>query len=145
MLDSLSLNPFKFSDAGKKKGSPFGFHMLKKGNNLFDGVTGTTAACSISGARWGIVNGVVTQFAVNQTPVEDDGLRGCPAFTSYWSSSDIGNGVSHSIEDGWNKLTLLSNTGQYTFCRALGDSTVTGDVSIMQAIIKKRYCSFLWF
>lgn len=61
--------------------SQYGFEMLNYGSRLFDSVTGTNATCSINGIRYGIVNGVVTQFAVNQPPIEDKGLRGCPAFT----------------------------------------------------------------
>lgn len=81
MLDSLCLSPFRFGDIGKKKGNPFAFHMLSNGSNLFDGVTGTQAACSVSGIRWVKRNGVIVSVGPNEIPVEDDGLRGCTALT----------------------------------------------------------------
>jgi len=48
-----------------------------------DIVSGTNFSVSIPGVRYGIVNDVVTEFAVNEAPVEDKGLRGCPPFTQY--------------------------------------------------------------
>ena len=78
------------------------------GNTLFDGINGVPAVCSISGTRYGVVNGVVTQFAVNQPPIEDDGLRGCPAFTQLAK-------MSETLTDAvWtNARTVLSSAGTY--------------------------------
>lgn len=156
MLDSLSLNPFKFSDAGKKKSSPFGFHMLKKGNNLFDGVTGAQASCSISGARWGIVNGVVTQFAANEPRIEDDGFGACPAFTqlakytedltnAVWSRPNILTPVLAGTFQGMNIWDCSESTAtayhsiiQNQFV-GVGDNSVIGMAFVAKAKNRKLY------
>lgn len=62
-------------------GPPVFMPSIKAGQNLIDMATGVGAVSSIPGTRYGIVNGVVTQFAANVPPLEDKGLRGCPAFT----------------------------------------------------------------
>ena len=66
---------------------------LTPGAFPYDEVTNVPASCSISGVRYGLVNGVVSSFASNMPPVEDAGLRGCPAFTSYWYPAFIGSKI----------------------------------------------------
>lgn len=56
--------------------------------NLVDMVSGVAATNAISGVRYGIVNGVVTEFGVNQPALEDDGFRCCPAFTQLAKMSE---------------------------------------------------------
>lgn len=128
-------------------GPPIFMPSIKAGAaNMVDMATGVGAVSSIPGTRYGIVNGVVTQFAADQPAIEDNGLRGCPAFTSKWFPESIGSDVSHSIEDGWNKVTLIANSGGATFVRHLAvPDPVVGEVSILQAVIKKgpsRYIGF---
>lgn len=58
------------------------------GREFKDTVSGVTPVTSISGTRYGVVNNTVTQFEVNQPHLEDDGLRGCPAFTQLCQQSE---------------------------------------------------------
>lgn len=74
---------------------------LRSGNTGIDLVTGTLPTTVISGTRYGIINGVVTQLAVNQPPIEDDGLRGCPAFTQLAKMSEI------LTNDVWSKTNIV--------------------------------------
>lgn len=87
-------------------------------NGKKDTLTGVYTDVNIPGVRYGIVNGIVTEFGVDEAPVEDNGLRGCPAFTqlikkskdlddtTYWSS---GSGVTGLTIDG-NKLTYIGGS-----------------------------------
>ena len=87
---------------------------LVSGNSLKDVISQTGAAVSISGARWGIVNGVVAQFAANAPPVEDKGLRGCPAFTQYFLNNQAP--VTQSITLAAGSYCLwIEGTGSATF------------------------------
>lgn len=52
-------------------------------SNAYDVVTRTNAVVEIPGSRYGLVQNTVTEFTENVAPVEDNGLRGCPAFTQY--------------------------------------------------------------
>lgn len=68
--------------------------MIPGSTNITDVKTGVTASCAISGTRYGLVNGVVTAFGPNAPPVEDKGLRGCPAFTQLAKyTEDLTNAV----------------------------------------------------
>lgn len=79
-------NPLKRNKYSKNR--PAFYTSMIPGDGFKDIVSGVSAVCSISGTRYGIVNGVVTQFAVNQPPIEDNGLRGCPAFTQYFLNNE---------------------------------------------------------
>lgn len=111
------------------------------GDGLKDSITGVPAITSISGTRYGIVNGV-TQFAANQPPIEDTGLRGCPAFTQLAKMSEtltdalwvkpnitapvldgsvygtsvyfIGDG-SNSLTKYWEQFNAFSTTADNTY------------------------------
>lgn len=145
-MRSLFKNPFNSPMRSPTAEEAYVFKMhLTPGALPYDEVTGVKASCSISGARYGIVNGVVSSFASNVPPVEDKGLRGCPAFTSYWSPAIIGSDVSHTVENGWNKITLTANTGSYTFVRDTTSPGSAGSISIIQAIIKRGTCRYIGF
>ena len=81
--------------------------------SLADKVTNTKAQCTISGTRYGIVNGVVngvvTAFAPNVPPVEDKGLRGCPAFTQ------LARYTEDFTNAAWSKINILTPTLVGTF------------------------------
>lgn len=74
----------------------------REGKTAYDSINGVGATTVVSGTRYGIVDGAVTQFAVNQPPIEDSGLRGCPAFTQLARMSDV-------LTDGvWTKTRVLT-------------------------------------
>lgn len=77
------------------------------GNDFKDKVTGVPAVCSTPGTRYGIVNNIVTQFSVNQPPIEDDGLRGCPAFTQFCTYTE-------SLTTNWTPVNIaVVNNGLF--------------------------------
>lgn len=94
------------------------------GDGLKDSITGVPAVTSISGTRYGVVNGVVTQFDVNQPPIEDDGLRGCPAFTQYVTETENYNG------------TLWANVSGDTLSTPGGNRLVYGGGAINDYLIE---------
>lgn len=100
------------------------------GGVLKDSITGVPAVTSISGTRCGIVNGVVTQFVANQPPIEDNGLRGCPAFTQLCKVSEDLTAAS------WSKNKILTPTIAGTFQGSnlwnIISSVETGTHSIIQ-------------
>lgn len=113
---------------------------LVPGNSLKDVISQTGAVVSISGARWGIVNGVVAQFAANVPPVEDKGLRGCPAFTQFcthteslatsWAQSNLSIVETPSFQ-GVSMHKLIENTanaphGLTRSAFATADSSIIG-------------------
>lgn len=82
--------------------------------NLVDMVSGVAATNAISGVRYGIVNGVVTEFGVNQSALEDDGFRGCPAYTQYFSGNEVP--VTQSITLAAGSYCLwIEGSGSATF------------------------------
>ena len=94
---------------------------LTPGTLPYDEATNVPASCSISGVRYGLVKGVVSSFASNVPPVEDKGLRGCPAFTQLakmtetltdasWNKSNIVTPVLANTFQGQNIWTLSENT-----------------------------------
>lgn len=113
---------------------PIFVHNLVAGNSLKDIISQTDSTTSISGTRWGIVNGVVSSFASNVPPIEDKGLRGCPAFTqknlysyaySNWSKGSnvvLSDGLDSPIQPGIKsaKYNLVANT-----LRTIATSTIT--------------------
>lgn len=84
------------------------------GKNLFDKITKTAATTVISGTRYGIVNGVVTAFGVNQPALEDDGFRGCPAFTQYFLNNEVPATQSITLVAG-SYCLWVEGSGSVTF------------------------------
>lgn len=124
---------------------------LVPGNSLKDIVSQTGSTTSISGARWGIVNGVVAQFAENVPHVEDNGLRGCPAFTQLAKySEDLTNAAwgkvlcsvsLHSTFQGKNIFKLVENldTNAQHYLQQAGIFGLPADNSILGiSIIAKK-------
>lgn len=113
-------NPLKRNKYNKNR--PSFFTSMIPGDGLKDVVSGVNAVCSISGTRYGIVNNTVTQFAVNQPPIEDTGLRGCPAFTQYFLNNEAP--VTQSITLAAGSYCLwIEGSGSATFN---GLTTTTG-------------------
>lgn len=99
---------------GSNQNRPVFVPNLATGGTGIDLVSGVAPATSISGTRYGIVNGIVTQFAVNQSPIEDDGLRGCPAFTQYFLNNETP--VTQSITLAAGSYCLwVEGSGSATF------------------------------
>lgn len=95
-------------------GPPIFMPNLKAGGTGVDLVSGVAPVTSISGTRYGIVNNTVTQFAANQPPIEDDGLRGCPAFTQYFLNNEAP--VTQSITLAAGSYCLwIEGSGSATF------------------------------
>lgn len=91
------------------------------GGTVKDVIAGVNASCTISGTRYGLVKGVVADFGSNVPPVEDAGLRACPAFTQLakytedltnevWGRSNILTPSIHKVFQGQNIWNLPENT-----------------------------------
>lgn len=123
------------------------------GDVLRDSITGVPAVTSISGVRYGIVNGAVTQFAVNQPPIEDDGLRGCPAFTQYFLNNEAPVTQSITLTAG-SYCLWIEGSGSATFnglTATVGDpkvftlaSSFTGNCVIAGTVTKAMINSGLF-
>lgn len=87
---------------------------LVAGNSLKDIISQTEATVSISGARWGIVNGVVAQFAANQPRIEDEGFGACPAFTQYFLNNQAPVTQSITLVAG-SYCLWIEGSGSATF------------------------------
>lgn len=102
---------------------------LVAGNSLKDVISQTGATVSISGARYGIVNGVVAQFAANVPRIEDKGFGACPAFTQLAKMTEtltdavwvIESGATGVSRPGGNRLIY---TGGSTKTKLLNQAVV---------------------
>ena len=61
---------------------------LAAGGTGIDLVSGVTPTCVKSGVTYGLVNNTTTEFEINQPALEDDGFRGCPAYTQYFLNNE---------------------------------------------------------
>lgn len=102
-------NPLKRNKYIPPFKKPISVMPMIPGGTLKDVLAGVNATTSISGTRYGIVNGVVTQFAANKPPIEDYGLRGCPAFTQLCNQSET------LTDAAWGKGNFLTPTIYETF------------------------------
>lgn len=121
-MRSLFKSPFNSPMRSPTAEEVYTFKMhLTPGTLPYDEVTNSKASCSISGARYGIVNGVVAQFAENVPPIEDKGLRGCPEFTQLakysealtnaaWIKTNLLIPTIHEVFQGLNIWNLPENT-----------------------------------
>jgi len=128
-------NPLKRDRYTSPLKKPISAIPMIPGDGLKDVLSGVSSTCVISGTRYGIVNGIVTQFAVNQPSIEDYGLRCCPAFTqlaqktedlSTWSKTASTVSVDGLIR-GVNRLLIADTnvTGAHYIERDTPFGTVT--------------------
>lgn len=128
---SKTSNPQKRRRSSQNR--PVFFPNLAAGGTGIDLVSGVVPVTSISGTRYGIVNNTVTQFAVNQPPIEDDGLRGCPAFTQLAKQSETLTGSA------WTKENLLTPTVYGSFQNNYVWSAIENTESTFHAIYQSSF------
>ena len=135
---------------------------ISPGKNLFDKITKTVATSIISGIRYGIVGGVVTQFAANQPPIEDTGLRGCPAFTQLakqsesltdasWGRSNTLTPIASGTFEGSNVWFIAESTAtgfhttlyQATALSGLSENSIVGFSFIFKSVNRKIYARII--
>ena len=121
------------------------------GGIVKDVIAGVNASCTISGTRYGIVNGVVTAFGSNVPPVEDAGLRCCPAFSQLakmtetltdasWGKSNLLTPTLYEVFQGQNIWNLPENTtasAYHILVQSVGFSTVLDNSVIGMSIVAK--------
>lgn len=79
-----------------------------------DTVSSVPLSCSINGIRYGTVDGALYEFAIDEVPIEDDGLRGCPAFTQYFLNNEAPVTQTITLPAG-NYTMWIEGTGSVTY------------------------------